>query len=334
MKKLKKFGAVFFLFLSLSAAAQIKAVTDSGDEVLLYANGTWKYVDTIKNNDAITVNTKEFKKPADATFLLKSKFTQAGFWLNPKKWSFEKTTVNAAGEYTFSLKENATVMATVVCEPTGMDIKSLRKIALENMQKAASSFKILNEEYRTVNGLKILKIESEATVEGINFNYINYYYSDSLTTIQFLGFTAKNLIKKYSAQIEELLNGFVTEAGFDLAPSTSIQSLLIDNSNCRNLFSGKWSYTANGKKYLDKIENDRIVESCYTDKHKSIYKLRWINDCTYELRLESSSDPSSKLIKKGEPMTVEIMEINDKKMRYQLTYLQSTISGEMTKEDK
>lgn len=333
MITVKFFLSAIVLFFSLASLSQIKAVTETGEEVLLFSNGTWKYTEAVKDNEEILTNEEIFKKPASANFLLKSKHAEVGFWVDPKKWNFEKGASNSPAEYNFSLKENNSVMAMVVSEPMGMDLMSLRKFALNNIQEVSSSFKILKEEYRMVNGLKILKIEAEATVEGINFSYINYYYSDSLSTIQFLGFTAKTLIRKNAALIEELLNGFVTTAGFNLAEKSNLQSSLSGNSNCKKIFNGKWSYTAAGKKYLDKIEKGRIVETSYTDKYISIYKMRWIDSCTYEIRLEQSDDPVSKFIKKGEPMIVEIVEISDTKMRYQLTYQNNITKGEMKKEE-
>ena len=59
MKKLITLGT---LFLTLYANAQINAVTENGDEVLLYKNNTWKYsneslneaVKILKNNKLFT----------------------------------------------------------------------------------------------------------------------------------------------------------------------------------------------------------------------------------------------------------------------------------------
>jgi hypothetical protein len=332
-----KFLLLFIFTGSLAISfAQIKAVTETGDEVILHANGTWKYTEEAKNNDSITTNTASFTKPATANFLLKSKNCAVGFWVNPKKWNFEKATDNTS-EYSFSLKENNTTGAFVVTEQTGMPLNYLRKFAIENIQKAASAFKIIKEEYRYVNGLKVLLIESNATVEGVSITYVNYYYSDTASTIQFLTFAPNNIINKYKNELEVLLNGLVTIGENDsinksLNNKDAVQSLLVANSNCKALFTGTWSYVANGKKFIDKFEGNKIVEYSSNYKYKSEYSMRWINNCSYELRLQRSNEPAAKLIKVGQPMTVEIIEIDTQKMRYQMKYGEGRFSGEMTKE--
>jgi hypothetical protein len=329
---------LFFIFTItlVISFAQIKAVTETGDEVVLHANGSWKYREEAKNNDSITTNALSFTKPATANFLLKSKNCAMGFWVNPKKWNFEKATDNTS-EYSFSLKENNSTGAFVVTEQTGMLLTYLRKFAIENIQKAASAFKIIKEEYRYVNGLKVLLLESNATVEGISITYFNYYYSDTASTIQFLAFAPNSIANKYKKELETLLNGLVTisesdSAGKYLNNKTVMQSLLVANSNCKALFTGTWSYVANGKKFIDIFKGDKVLEYSSNYKYKSEYTMRWINNCSYELRLQRPNEPAAQLIKMGKPMTVEIIEIDTQKMRYQIKYGEGRFSGEMTKE--
>lgn len=304
---------------------------------MLSDDGTWKYVEKVKNIDSIQTNPIEFRKPTTANFLLRSKNSSAGFWLNSKKWNFEKSTGDAS-EYSFSLKENSSVGGMVVSEAVSMELQSLRKFALNNIQKAASKFKIIREEYRYVNGLKVLYIESDATIQGMQLVYFNYYYSDSATTIQFLIYTAKNFAAKYKAAGEELLNGLVVTgekmvAGTGLEDNSIIQSALVANSDCKGILKGSWSYVANGKKYIDKIEKDKIIETSVNNTHLSEYSMRWINNCSYELKLQRSNDPATSMIKKGAVITIDIMEIDATKMRYLLTYGDGHTKGEMTKEN-
>jgi hypothetical protein len=102
--KIKYLFTLLGILLSLLSVAQVKAVTETGDEVMLSSDGTWKYVEAVKNNDTIPLNPTEFKKVSSAGFLLKSKKTHAGFWLNAKKWNFEKST-DGTTEYSFSMKD-------------------------------------------------------------------------------------------------------------------------------------------------------------------------------------------------------------------------------------
>jgi hypothetical protein len=64
--------------------AQQKAITEIGEEVILYENGTWKYQNQ-ENVDEfeIPTNPKNFTKNEDATFLLKSRKFDVGFLIDP-----------------------------------------------------------------------------------------------------------------------------------------------------------------------------------------------------------------------------------------------------------
>lgn len=328
------FSTILFI-TCYTVQGQTKAVTETGEQVLLAADGTWRYVEAVKNNDSIAVNPTQFKKASTANFLLKSKIAPIGVWLNSKQWNFVKS-VGDASEYSFSLKENSSVGGQIVIESMGMDLKSLRKIAIEGMQAVSSQFKIVHEETRSVNGLPVLYIHSDAVVQGIKINYLTYYFTNSESTVQFIGYISKNVVEKYKSTMEELLNGLVTlTAGeqADISVNTSgIQSSLSDNSNCKALFTGNWSYTANGKKYIDRIEGNKMHEITEDKQYKTIWLITWLDKCTYVLRLLTSNDPAAKLIKPDSPITIEVLEMDANKMSYQLSYGGAKKLGEMTKE--
>ena len=89
-----------FVFLSVMVMAQERAITSTGDEVILYDDGTWTYADGDKvDNEEIPLNPQSFKKAPGNTFLLKSKVFNVGFYINPSKWSFEKANSNEDAEY-------------------------------------------------------------------------------------------------------------------------------------------------------------------------------------------------------------------------------------------
>ena len=310
-------------------------MTETGEQVVLSPDGKWRYVEEILNNDSINTNPILFTKSANASFFLKSKNTPVGFWINPKKWDFEKST-DKTSEYTFSLKDNSSIGAFVVIEELGLDLQSLRKIALDNIQKQASAFKLISEEYRIVNGTRILQVEMSATVQGIQLFYLNYYYTDEYATVQFLTYFPKNLVAQYKKEVEEFLNGFAIINDKDNAvtgdKNTSFQSSLIPGSNCKALFKGTWSYIANGKKYLDKIDGAKMIETNYSNAEKSEYKINWLNDCKYELIVLHSNDKAMAILKPGAVITIEIVEMDENNMRYQLDYEKSKTSGVMKRE--
>ena len=85
----------------------------------------------------------------------------------------------------------------------------MKSIAFENAKSAAPDIRIVDEEYRIVNGTKVLMIQMSGTIQGIKFTYYGYYYSNENGTIQLLTYTATNLLKEYNQDIEAFLNGLV-----------------------------------------------------------------------------------------------------------------------------
>ena len=159
------------------AHAQQKAITETGNEVILYEDGTWQYLhEEDLNAIEIPTNPKKFKKDGESSFLLKSTQLNIGFWLNPKKWSFNKATTNPAAEYELQLKEGD-LYGMIITEKIEIPLESLRSIALENWRSIAPDLKIVEEEYRTVNGLKVLLLRMNGSMQGIKFSYYGYYFS-------------------------------------------------------------------------------------------------------------------------------------------------------------
>lgn len=209
------------LGLTLVANAQIKAVTETGEEVILDEKGTWKYINA-KEKKAIATprNLEEFEKaepeiqinldpiakPETSTFLLKSTLFNVGFYLNPKKWAFFKADGNTDAEYELQSKSKD-LSGIIISEKTEIPLPTLRKTAFENAKAIAPDLKILSEEYRMVNGNKVLMMNMEGTMQGTQFSYLGYYYSNKNGTVQFLTYTSKDLMKDLIPECEELLNG-------------------------------------------------------------------------------------------------------------------------------
>ena len=207
---MKKISLVFVALLTVSLTqAQQKAVTETGEEVILYDDGTWQY----QNEDLmlakeISTNPNKFVKDEKSTFMLKSNHLNVGFYLNPKKWSFKKPVDNPDAEYELQLK-GGDLYGLIISEKVEIPYETLRSIAVENGKSIAPDLRIVKEEYRTVNGLKLLLIQMNGTMQGIKISYYGYYYSNQKGTVQFLTYTSQNLLDSYMPEIENLLNGIV-----------------------------------------------------------------------------------------------------------------------------
>lgn len=206
---MKKMMVVATLTWSIIAVSQIKALTETGDEVLLFENKTWQYVD--KSIDQITeikLNAKPFTKSDGATFLIKSSINDAQVYIDPKKWQFTKNVDNPDAEYEFTAK-GIELYAMLINEQIELPLATLKSVAIEAARKVAPDLKLVNEEYRMVNGHKVLHLELSGTMQGIKFTYYNYYLSNEKGSTQFVVFSSQNLIKRYKADAEKLVNGLI-----------------------------------------------------------------------------------------------------------------------------
>jgi len=206
---IKIFTKLCLFFITFNILGQQKAVTESGDEIFVYDNGTWEFVDSeIQKELFIPTNDKEFKKDKNSDFLLRSKNIKMGFWINPKKWTFKKASTNAEAEYQLKFKEGD-LYGMVIAEEIEVPLVNLKDLAVENARQVAPDIKIVKEEYRVVNGLKVLMLEMNGTMQGIKFAYFSYYYSSPKGSLQFITYTSQGLLKKYKSDCENLLSGIV-----------------------------------------------------------------------------------------------------------------------------
>jgi len=206
---MKKLILLCCLANALYCSAQIKAVTESGDEVILYDNKTWDYSNAeVKEEKEIKTNSATFSKSKDASFFLKSKtVTDLGIYLNPKKWSFKKSESDAESEYTFELK-GKDAYGMIITERIEVPLNTLKGLAIDNAKSIAPDIKVVMEEYRIVNGKKVFCMQMNGTTQGVKFSYFGYYYAYEHGTIQFITYTSQSLLNEYKPDMEELLNGF------------------------------------------------------------------------------------------------------------------------------
>ena len=197
------------LICSVNCIAQTKAITDYGEEVILFEDGSWKYAnDNNQTRKYIYENMRPYKRSARSTFLLKSKKTNLGIWLNPKKWSFVKAEANPDAEYELQLKgEDA--YGVLITERIEIPIENLKSIAITNALSVMPDIQIVNEEYRIVNNIKILMLQMEGTMLGMKVIYYGYYFSNNSGTNQLLVYTAQSLFEDYKKDLTDLLNGMV-----------------------------------------------------------------------------------------------------------------------------
>lgn len=199
-------GTLVFTFTQ----AQQMAVTERGEQVVLHIDGTWEYLPGEEFMETeIPTNPKKFEKDEASNFLIKSSNFNIGFWVNPKTWSFIKSTdLQSAAEYEFELK-GEDLYGLAITEKIEIPLTTLKQLAIENARSIAPDMKVVKEEYRNVNGLEVLLLLMHGNMQGIKFAYYGYYYSNENGTVQFITFTSQNLMDKLMEESESLLNGLV-----------------------------------------------------------------------------------------------------------------------------
>ena len=203
-------AVMFTLGTSLVLAGE-KAFTSTGEIVILNSDGTWHYENQARSSQAksLKTNSKKFKKPTSASFPVKSKVNSLGLWMNPADWGFtKKGALNPEAEYELKHKK-LEIYAMAITESIEVNLDNLAEIALENMEKVGTNVRVINKEYRIVNGQKVIFMEMAGVVNGIKATYMGYYHSNSKGASQLLAFTGTALANKYKPEIIKLLNGLV-----------------------------------------------------------------------------------------------------------------------------
>ena len=98
-----------------------------------------------------------------------------------------------------------------ISEGIEIPIESFADVALSNAQNGVPDAEIVKEEYRVVNGVKVIHLQIKGTFQGIKISYFGYYYSDSSGSTQFLVYTGAGAVEKYKSEIFGFLNGLVTQ---------------------------------------------------------------------------------------------------------------------------
>ena len=208
MKNLAFVG--YLLFLSLPMFAQQRAVTETGDQAVLYNDGAWVYAekDTL-NVDEIPLNPRPYTRSKKASFRLKSKRIDIGCWIDPKTWKFQAAQSHESAEFEIDHVDGS-MYALIITENLDVSTVDLGNLAIQNARSAAPDLKVTHREYRIVNGTKVLMMRMTGTIENIHFSYFGYYFAEDGGSTQFLVYAAEDFMEENLYEAEDLLNGLVS----------------------------------------------------------------------------------------------------------------------------
>lgn len=203
---IKKFFTVILFFVLITRAnAQVTAVTEDGKAVVLFGNGTWRYI-----NDSVKISNKELTElqiPKNAKANIKGKETMYTLWYNPAKWKVSIDSTDKKAEYTLEYY-NGDIMAFVITDRIQLSPEKIKEIALLHLKQAAKECKIIEEQHIKVNHTQGLLLKIDALIDDTPFAYLNGYFSTRQGTFQIITYTGYNLFDRYRGAMTELISGF------------------------------------------------------------------------------------------------------------------------------
>lgn len=206
----------------LQLHAQVKAVTEYGDTIYVYDNGTWTYeleydapdlpsaTDNVTNADApIDTVDVNYTYPSSSS---KSANNRAGMYrlhYNPEHWKrVPPASFNEDAEFVLQHRQND-AFALVIWEETPIDPEVLYRIALENMATVGEvdDVTVKKVEHLKVNGSPVIRATYTAKIQTIPVTFVAQYYSDDRGCMQFLVWTSDTIWKSRTEQLNNLAAG-------------------------------------------------------------------------------------------------------------------------------
>jgi len=173
---------VFFIFLSKSITGQEIVITERGDSIVLYSNGTWDYYDNYLNSldtiPKIRFNHIQYIKSKTSTKKIAGKNLAYELWYNEENW--KRVPVGEINlEADIALKYNkGDVYALVIFEEVGLPCENMSKMAIDYAVNAAPDIKMIDQEYRIVNSDTLIWMRMDGTIKGLKLSYYSYYFSN------------------------------------------------------------------------------------------------------------------------------------------------------------
>ena len=197
---MKKIFTLAVLLQSLTFIAQQRALTEDGKEVVLFDNGTWKFVNEsdAKALETTITNNNLFEKSRNASFLMKSKKMDVGVYFDPKKWKLATQNISPHVEYFFAERNsNDGYFGFMITEKVQIaTLKNLKDLIIENVNRNVDYFRLKESEYRTVNGMKVLYIRYAANTKGMDFEYAGNYSINSDGYAGVVGFASQKVFEQ------------------------------------------------------------------------------------------------------------------------------------------
>ncbi|MDF0719953.1 hypothetical protein P0M11_08065 [Kaistella sp. PBT33-4] len=203
-------------FLPLNAQIQ-KAVTESGKEVVLLDDRTWRFVHESDSTalETIVQNKAEFTRDAKATSSVQSANLNVAVYHDPKKWKTAASGLQNI-EYLFIGPDH--IFATLTADRSRIpNLRIVKDVVISNVRQATDYFRLKESEYRTVNGRRMLYLRYIANLKGLDFEYAGYYFINDSGFAMVVAYTMQQDFEAKFPEIQKFLNGF-TEISYQPPP--------------------------------------------------------------------------------------------------------------------
>lgn len=218
------FKLVFLLIIIISSPkifGQKVAVTEDGDSIYVYSNGTWSYdlLDIAPSfnelsyiNEELILDTLdiEFTYPDDINKEIKHSNEQFIIKYNDELWRrIPPGNLNEDAEFAFESRQSD-IWCVVIPEKTTIPSENLLKIAKNTMYETSGfPVSILKSEVRTVNNAQVIRGVMSTEFAGISFIFDTYYFSNEKGSVQFVVWSSSTIWEQNEDMILDFLNGFI-----------------------------------------------------------------------------------------------------------------------------
>lgn len=204
--------------------AQIRAITEQGDTIYVYSDGTWSYdketepgeineLDFLNSETSFdTLKTKLKVQNISSKKSLKSNLEFFEIYYDSDEWRrLPAGQLNEDAEFALQHKIHD-IYAIIISEEIDIGMENIYKIAINTMeQSTGSKVKIIKSEIVNVNNTDVIHASFEVSMQGMNLIFDSYYFSDARGTIQFTTWTGSNIFKKYERKVKDLLTGLIVK---------------------------------------------------------------------------------------------------------------------------
>lgn len=185
----------------VSAAQEIRAITEDGRKVVLTPDGKWRFDNRAKAGGAAPADT------GGSPYQTSVRKISLSF--NAAEWSMFPKREGEAHNKRMLQHKSLPIYAMVIADEIPATTEALKNIIFTNAESGGFTTTTLVDQLKPLSGKQVGELRFLATNKGVEFIFSSHYYADEDGNVQLMCYTAQSLFHKYQADCEKLLNGLV-----------------------------------------------------------------------------------------------------------------------------